>query len=194
MVCIHTAHMRVHVRMHGCAHTLCNTPAYKYIHTRILEKDPSWALYMVSTRKMVVTIFSDLIELLLKNHLLQLLSFAGGKRGLREVWRCAQGSGHKRCRPWSPGPLVPALCPAGRGNDKPPWRRTGVLSREGTAPQQSLSPGDRRAAPQSALVPCVLLWGWDEIQKSMRNGTETNKGGRTKSFSPLERDRKDYYN
>lgn len=93
-----------------------------------------------------------------------------------------------------PGPLVPALCPAARGNDKPPWRRTGVLSREGTAPRQSLSPGDRRAPLQSAMVPCVLLWGWDEIQKSMRNGTETNKGGRTKSFSPLERDRKDYYN
>ena len=69
MVCIHTAHMCMHVRMRGCVHK----PAYKYIHTHILEKDPSCALYMVSTRKMIVTTVSDLIELFLKNHLLQLL-------------------------------------------------------------------------------------------------------------------------
>lgn len=102
---------------HACACThawMCAHIVYTHVHinifTRILEKDPLCALYMVSTRKMVVTIVSDLIELLLKNHLLQLLSFAGGKRGLREVWRCAQGSGHKRCRPWSPGPSTVSSC------------------------------------------------------------------------------------
>ena len=48
--------------VHGCAYTLCSSPMYKYIHTHILERDPSCALNMVCTWKMIVTIVPDMLK------------------------------------------------------------------------------------------------------------------------------------
>ena len=62
MACMHGMYAQyICICMHGCAYTLCNSPMHKYIHTHILERDPSCALYMVGTWKMIVTIVSDML-------------------------------------------------------------------------------------------------------------------------------------
>lgn len=90
-----------------------------------------------------------------------------------------------------PGLLVTEPCLEARGSGKLPWRRTGPFQ-EGhcctgaTCTMSEPAPGDRRAPRQSARGPCVLLWGWGEMQNPTRKGTQTNKGSRAKSFSFLK--------